>query len=91
MMRLIRFLVALLCVAAGVVIGALNPQPVSIDLGFTSLPSTLGVCLLVALLLGALVGGLVLAVSVLLPMRQKLKRSGNRRNNPATTPSSGES
>src|SRR3546814_3432057 len=28
-MRLIRFLIALLCIAAGVVVGALNPQPVS--------------------------------------------------------------
>src|SRR3546814_5726319 len=58
-MRLIRFLIALLCIAAGVVVGALNPQPVSLDLGFTTLRGTLGVSMLIALLVGAIAGGLV--------------------------------
>src|SRR3546814_15764474 len=53
-MRLIRFLIALLCIAAGVVVGALNPQPVSLDLGFTTLRGTLGVSMLIALLVGAI-------------------------------------
>ena len=34
-MRLIRLLVALACLAIGVAIGALNAQPVSLDLGIT--------------------------------------------------------
>jgi lipopolysaccharide assembly protein A len=77
-MRLIRFLIALLCIAAGVVIGALNPQPVSFDFGFITLHGTLGVSLLMALLVGAIAGGLMLAASVILPMRQQLRRARMR-------------
>ncbi|HVR80575.1 MAG TPA: LapA family protein [Luteimonas sp.] len=74
-MRLIRLLIALLCLAAGLVIGALNHQPVVIDLGFSTLHATLGVSVLVALLLGAVIGGLVLTASVVLPLRQRLRRA----------------
>ena len=74
-MRLIRLLVALACIAAGAIVGALNPQPLSVDLGFTSIPSTLGVTILVALLAGAIIGGLMLAFSVVLPLRRELGRT----------------
>lgn len=73
-MRLIRLLVAIACIAAGAIVGALNPQPLSVDLGFTSIPSTLGVTILVALLAGAIIGGLMLAFSVVLPLRRQPRR-----------------
>ena len=73
-MRLIRLLFAILCLAAGVLIGALNPQPVVLSLGAFVLPASLGVLVLAALLLGVLIGGLVLTVSVVLPLRQRLRR-----------------
>lgn len=73
-MRLIRLLIALSCLAAGLVIGALNHQSVVIDLGLTTLHTTLGVSVLVALLLGALVGGLAVTVSIVLPLQQRLRR-----------------
>ena len=75
-MRLIRLLIAFLCLAVGVVIGALNHQPVVIDLGFNVLRATLGVSVLVALLLGALIGGLAVTASVVVPLRQRLRRAG---------------
>ena len=78
-MRLIRALIALLCIAVGVAVGALNPQPVVLDLGFASLHGTLGVSLLVALLLGAVAGGLMLAASVILPLRRQLRRTRGQR------------
>jgi len=78
-MRLIRFLIALLFVAVGVVIGALNPQPVAVDLGFATLPATLGVALLVAVLVGVVLGGLMLSASVILPLRQALRRARSAR------------
>jgi len=90
-MRLIRFLIALLCIAAGVVVGALNPQPVSLDFGFTTLQATLGVSLLVALLVGAIAGGLVLAASVVLPLRQQLRRERSRKATAAASPHIGDS
>jgi uncharacterized integral membrane protein len=76
-MRLIRLLIACLCLALGLVVGALNHQPVAIDLGFHTLDATLGVSLLVALLLGALIGGSAVTASVVLPLRRRLRRAAN--------------
>lgn len=74
-MRLLRILIAVLCLVAGILVGALNPQTVSIDLGWITLYASLGVTLLVALLCGVVIGGLILAVSVVLPLRQRLRRA----------------
>ncbi len=74
-MRLIRVLIALLCLVIGAAIGALNPQPVSLDLGMATAHATLGVCVLAALLVGVVIGGLALTVSVILPLRQRLRRA----------------
>jgi uncharacterized integral membrane protein len=76
-MRLIRLLIAVLCLAVGVVVGALNHQPVVIDLGFNTLHATVGVSVLVALLLGALIGGAAVTASVVLPLRRRLRRAAN--------------
>ena len=74
-MRLIRFLLAIVFLAVGLVVGALNPQPVVLDLGFGAWRATLGVSVLVALLVGVVVGGLVLSASVVLPLRQRLRKA----------------
>ena len=70
-MRPIRILIALLCLVAGVAVGALNPQVVELDLGLVVLRPTLGLALLSSLLLGAIAGGLAIMVSVLLPLRAR--------------------
>ena len=70
-MRPIRILIAMLCLVAGVAVGALNPGVVDLDLGFAVLRPTLGVALLATLLLGAIAGGLATMVSVVLPLRQR--------------------
>ena len=67
--------VAFACLAAGVIVGALNPQPAVLDLGFTRAAASLGVIVLVSLLIGVLVGGLALAASAVLPLRQRLRRA----------------
>ena len=74
-MRLIRLLVAVACLAIGIAIGALNTQRVQLDLGFALIPTSLGIAVLAALLLGVLLGGLVLTASVILPLRQRLRRT----------------
>lgn len=74
MIRPIRMLVAIACLALGVIVGALNPQPAVLDLGFTRATTSLGVIALVALLVGVIAGGLALAASVVLPLRQRLRR-----------------
>jgi putative membrane protein len=77
-MRLIRILVAMLCLVAGVAVGALNPQVVDVDLGLAVLRPTLGVALLATLLVGAVAGGLAIMASVVLPMRQRRRGDAGR-------------
>ena len=74
-MRLIRLLVAIACLAIGIAIGALNTQRVQLDLGFAYVPTSLGIAVLASLLLGVIIGGLVLTASVVLPLRQRLRRT----------------
>ena len=73
-MRLFRLLIALACLAAGIAVGGLNTQAVRLDLGLVQLPTSLGVAVLVALLLGVVIGGMALTASVVLPLRQRLRR-----------------
>jgi putative membrane protein len=77
-MRLIRLLVALSCLAIGIAVGALNAQPVSLDLGITIFRATLGVCVLLALLAGVLIGGTVISASVVLPLQRRLVLASRR-------------
>lgn len=74
MMRVLRLLFACLFVAAGALLGALNPQPVDIDFGPASLQAGLGASLLGAMLVGVGACGLLLSVLVILPLRLRLRR-----------------
>ncbi len=75
-MRLIKAMIALLFVAVGVLFGALNRTPVSIDLGFATIGhANLGTSLLAAVLAGAILAGGVLTVAVVWPLRRQLRRA----------------
>lgn len=74
-MRLLRLIAAIACALLGAIVGALNPQLVVLDLGIASLPTSLGLSVLVALLLGVLAGGTLLAVGVVAPLRRRLRRA----------------
>ena len=76
-MQLVRLLVALVCLALGVLLGILNPWPVRIDFGAFVLSTSLGVALIVSLLTGVFLGGLVVSASVVLPLRRRLSRQGS--------------
>ena len=76
-MRLIRLIAAISCILLGAVVGALNTQPVAIDLGMATIRASLGLSMLVALLLGVLVGGGILAIAVVAPLRRSLRRAEN--------------
>lgn len=73
-MRPLRALIAIVFLALGIVLGALNPQSASVDLGVVQVKAGLGVILLCTLLAGVLAGGLSMVVSVVLPMRRELRR-----------------
>lgn len=74
MMRVLRLLVACLFLAAGAMLGALNPQQVTIDLGPASLHAGLGPSLLGAMLVGVAACGLLLAALVIAPLQLRLRR-----------------
>ena len=76
-MRLIRLAAALACILLGGVVGALNTEPVLLDLGIVSLRASLGLSILMALLLGVVVGGMILAIGVVAPLRHRLRRAGD--------------
>ena len=74
MASFVRFVAAVACLLAGGVVGALNPQQIALDLGFATLHTSLGLGILVAILLGVVAGGLLVAVGVVAPLRQRLRR-----------------
>jgi putative membrane protein len=74
-MRILFLLLALLFLAAGIVFGALNPAPVTVDFYWLQVPVSLGFALLAAALLGAVLAGLVLLTSVIWPLRARLRRA----------------
>ncbi len=74
-MRLIRLIVAIACILLGAVVGALNTQPIALDLGMATIRASLGLSVLVALLLGVLIGGSILSVAVVAPLRRRLRRA----------------
>jgi uncharacterized integral membrane protein len=73
-MRILTWLFALLVVLAGLLFGALNPDPVRVDLYFTAFQLALGPALLLAALAGALLGGVAVMLGVVLPLRRRLRR-----------------
>jgi uncharacterized integral membrane protein len=83
-MRLIKSLIALCFVVLGVVFGALNRQPVRVDLWFDAIDGRLGLILLSVLLLGAFIGGLVVTAGVVWPLRRRIHRSGSADSGPDT-------
>ena len=74
-MRSVFLLLALLCLAAGIVFGALNPASVTVDFYWLQVPVSLGFALLAAALAGAVLAGLVLMISVIWPLRARLRRA----------------
>ncbi len=73
-MRPLRLLIAIVFLAVGLVLGVLNAEAVTVDLGVVEVKAGLGVILLCTLLAGVLVGALVIVASVVLPLRSALRR-----------------
>lgn len=73
-MRALFVGLAVTCLALGLLFGALNAAPLSIELYLTRLEVSSGVALLAFALVGALLGGLVVLLSVAWPLRRELAR-----------------
>ena len=68
---MVKSLIALLFVVAGVLFGALNREPVHVDVVFASMSAPLGLLILATLLAGAFIGGVVVSLFVVWPDRLK--------------------
>lgn len=73
-MRPLRMLIAIVFLAVGLVLGVLNAESATVDLGIVEVKAGLGVILLCTLLAGVLAGGLAIVASVVLPLRRALRR-----------------
>jgi hypothetical protein len=75
-MTILRLLVLVAFLAAGLVVGSLNPQRIVLDFGVVEIVTTTGVAVMVALLVGVLLGGGIVMATTVLPMQARLRRAG---------------
>ncbi len=74
-MKVVRLLILLAVLVAGLIIGSLNSQPIEISLAFWLLKTTSGIAIIVSLLLGALLGGALVVAGVVIPLYARLRRA----------------
>jgi len=71
---LLLVLMAAIFVGAGILFGAFNPQAIRIDFDLFYVPANLGVALLVALFIGAALGGMAVTISIVWPLKSRLRK-----------------
>jgi len=74
-MKVFRLLVLLAVLVMGLIIGAVNLTPMTFNLVFTELHTSVGVALITALLVGVVVGAGLVLVSVVIPLYAGLRRA----------------
>jgi len=89
MSRLLFGLLALAAVVLGLVVGAFNADRATLDLLWVQLDWPLGLLVLCAFALGLLVGMALLYLSMVLPLRFRLRRSRSESAVAETPPDSG--
>lgn len=77
-MRFGLILLVLLFALLGAAFGALNSQTIDLDFYFGTLSLAKGGVLLGALVLGWLLGGLLVVVSLVLPLRRRIRLQARR-------------
>jgi len=91
-MNVVRLLILLAVLVAGLIIGALNSDKMVLSLGFTQITTTTGLAIIVALLSGAIIGGGIVLASLVIPLYAKLRKAQKAAPTvvvaPASTPSS---
>jgi uncharacterized membrane protein YciS (DUF1049 family) len=74
-MKLARLLILLAVLVAGLIVGALNSQDMTLNLGFTAIHSSTGLAITIALLTGAIIGAGLVMVGLVIPLYSKLRRA----------------
>jgi len=76
--RIAIFIVMILAIALGLLVGTLNHQPVVTDLLWIQLQWPLGLVLLAALAMGLVIGLVLTWMFATLPLRMQLKKASRR-------------
>ncbi|UWX03451.1 hypothetical protein H1235_09640 [Pseudoxanthomonas sp. NC8] len=79
-MTILRLLVLVAFLTAGLVVGSLNPQRILLDFGVVGIATTTGIAITASLLAGVLLGGGIVMATAVLPLQARLRRA----NRPAT-------
>jgi len=74
-MTILRLLVLVAFLAAGLVVGSLNPQRIVLDFGVAEIVTTTGIAIMVSLLAGVLLGGGIVMATTVLPLQARLRRA----------------
>ena len=77
-MRFGLILLVLLFAVAGAVFGALNSQTVELDFYIVKIALAKGSALLFSVLLGWLLGGLLVYLSLVMPLRRRVRRQARQ-------------
>ncbi|UNK57431.1 hypothetical protein MNQ95_15090 [Pseudoxanthomonas daejeonensis] len=85
-MTILRLLVLVAFLAAGLVVGSLNPQRIALDFGIVEVVTTTGIAIMVSLLAGVLLGGGMVMATTVLPLHARLRRA----NRPVTVATAAE-
>lgn len=74
-MTILRLLVLAAFLAAGLVVGSLNPQRIVLDFGVAEIVTTTGIAIMGSLLAGVLLGGGIVMATTVLPLQARLRRA----------------
>jgi len=74
-MTILRLLVLVAFLAAGLVVGSLNPQRIVLDFGVAEIVTTTGIAIMASLLAGVLLGGGIVMATTVLPLQARLRRA----------------
>ena len=88
-MNILRLVVALVFLAAGLLIGVLKPQPITLKLLFTDIQTSSGVAIILSLLAGVVIGGLIMLATLVWPLYAKLRKANKQAVAPTPMPGAG--
>ncbi|AKC85451.1 hypothetical protein [Pseudoxanthomonas suwonensis] len=90
-MTILRLLLLAAFLAAGLVVGSLNPQRIVLDFGIVEVVTTTGIAVMVSLLAGVLLGGGIVMATTVLPLQARLRRASRPAADATTAPAAPES
>jgi uncharacterized integral membrane protein len=88
-MNILRLIVALIFLGAGLLIGVLNTQPITLKLLFTDIQTSSGVAIILSLLAGVVIGGLIMLATLVWPLYAKLRKANKQAAAPTPMPGAG--